>query len=196
MSSLLSFSKLALSASFRMAPSSSVTMAARGYATKKLFIGNLSFKTTEQDANEHFQQYGTITDLYFPKDEQGRPRGFAFIEMDEADCNKVIEEANGRPFMGRDLRIQFAERFKKSSDNNQERRRAPRQYDDAAGVRSDGSGVYRPPRQDRGERQFRPRGDGERQFHPRGDGERRFRPRGDGEQRQYRPRRQNDEESQ
>ncbi|KAG0267638.1 hypothetical protein DFQ27_008541 [Actinomortierella ambigua] len=186
MSSLLSFSKLALSASFRMAPSSSMTMAARGYATKKLFIGNISFQSTEAETHEHLQQYGTITDLYFPKDEQGRPRGFGFVEMDEVDCEKVIEEANGRPFMGRELRIQYAERKED---------RPPRRA--GGGMRSDGSGFYQP----RGDRQFRPRGgDGEqRQFRPRRDGgERQFRPRGgDGEERQFRPRRQqNDDESQ
>ncbi|KAG0226686.1 hypothetical protein BGW42_003476 [Actinomortierella wolfii] len=154
MSYLLSFSKLAFSATTRVAPSS-VTMAARGYATKKLFIGNIAYGTTDAEAHEHFQQYGTITDLYFPKDEQGRTRGYGFIEMDEVDCNKVLQEANALSFKGRTLRIQFAERFRKGKGNNNNSNNRNNNNDRPAAVRADGSGVYRPPREDGAPRENR-----------------------------------------
>jgi len=46
-------------------------------ANSKLYVGNLSFKTTEDDLRTHFGQYGTVTDVYVAMDKMtGRPRGF------------------------------------------------------------------------------------------------------------------------
>ena len=48
----------------------------------KLYVGNLSFQTTEQDLNKLFAQHGTVTETNLIMDrETGRPRGFAFVTM-------------------------------------------------------------------------------------------------------------------
>ncbi|KAF9082189.1 hypothetical protein BGX29_011558 [Mortierella sp. GBA35] len=167
MSGLLAFTKIAFSAP-RIALTNSV--AARGYATKKLFIGNIAWGTTDDEAKEFFSQYGQLTDAYFPKDPQGRTKGYGFIELDEAEADKVIQEANGRDFNGRELRVDPAN---KREDRPRDEFR-PR-------------GEFRPRREfnnnreDGGDRQFRPRREGgDRQFRPRREGgDRQFRPRGD-----------------
>ena len=51
-------------------------------SNSKLYVGNLSFKTTEDELRAHFGQFGTVTDVYVAMDKMtGRPRGFAFVTM-------------------------------------------------------------------------------------------------------------------
>ncbi len=51
-------------------------------SNSKLYVGNLSFKTTEDELRSHFGQYGSVTDVYVAMDKMtGRPRGFAFVTM-------------------------------------------------------------------------------------------------------------------
>jgi heterogeneous nuclear ribonucleoprotein A1/A3 len=61
----------------------------------KLFLGGLSWKTTEEEIRDHFSQYGEVTEVIVMRDRiTGRPRGFGFVTFrDEAVADKVVEEA-------------------------------------------------------------------------------------------------------
>jgi RNA recognition motif-containing protein len=76
----------------------------------KLYVGNLSFKTTEQDLNELFAQHGTVTETVMIMDrETGRPRGFGFVTMSSAEeGQKAIDALHGQNHDGRDLTVNEA----------------------------------------------------------------------------------------
>lgn len=76
----------------------------------KLYVGNLSFNTTESGIRETFGQFGDITDIYVAMDrETGRPRGFAFVTFGNAeDAQKAIEKLNGADLDGRSLKVNEA----------------------------------------------------------------------------------------
>jgi len=76
----------------------------------KLYVGNLSFKTTEDDLRSHFGQFGTVADVYVAMDKMtGRPRGFAFVTMGTAEEAKVAaEKINGTELGGRQLTVNEA----------------------------------------------------------------------------------------
>ena len=59
----------------------------------KLYVGNMSFNTTEDALRDAFSQFGTVTDVYIANDrETGRPRGFAFVTFaSEAESKTAIE---------------------------------------------------------------------------------------------------------
>ena len=67
------------------------------HMSNKLFVGNLSFNTTENDLNDAFAAHGTVTETNLMMDrETGRPRGFGFITMSSAEeAQKAIEAMNG-----------------------------------------------------------------------------------------------------
>ncbi|MBS9385452.1 MAG: RNA-binding protein [Dolichospermum sp. UKL201] len=75
-----------------------------------IYVGNLSYQVTEEDLKKAFAEYGTVGPVQLPTDrETGRPRGFAFVEMEkEADETKAIEGLDGAEWMGRDLRVNKA----------------------------------------------------------------------------------------
>ncbi|QJE99248.1 RNA-binding protein [Luteolibacter luteus] len=77
----------------------------------KMYVGNLSFKTTKQDLESLFSQYGQVTDVHVPTDrESGQPRGFAFVTMDSADSmKKAIDATNGKELDGRNLKVNEAQ---------------------------------------------------------------------------------------
>jgi RNA recognition motif-containing protein len=76
-----------------------------------IFVGNLSFKATEEDLREVFADYGAVKQVKLPIDrETGRKRGFAFVEMEtEAQETAAIEALDGAEWMGRDLRVNKAQ---------------------------------------------------------------------------------------
>jgi cold-inducible RNA-binding protein len=78
---------------------------------KRLYIGNLSYGTTELDLRELFGQMGTVADAKIVMDrETGRPRGFAFVEMStDGEALKAIEQVNGRELGGRALNVSEAQ---------------------------------------------------------------------------------------
>ncbi|GMH86271.1 hypothetical protein TrVE_jg9116 [Triparma verrucosa] len=79
-------------------------------ADVKLFVGNLSFNTTTETIQEYFQQFGTVTDCFLPKDRQtGRPRGFAFVTMPAEEAKVACDTANGVEIEGRVLRVNVAQ---------------------------------------------------------------------------------------
>jgi RNA recognition motif-containing protein len=79
-------------------------------SNSKLYVGNLSFNTTEDELRSAFSQFGTVTDLYVAMDKMtGRPRGFAFVTMGTADEAKVAtEKMNGTDLGGRALTVNEA----------------------------------------------------------------------------------------
>lgn len=71
----------------------------------KIFIGNLSYETTEDELAAEFGTYGTVESVSIPSDKvSGRPRGFAFIEMSKrAEAEAAIEGLNGTQLKERTL---------------------------------------------------------------------------------------------
>ena len=79
--------------------------------SNKLFVGNLSFNTTENDLQDAFAAHGTVLETNLMVDKMsGRPRGFAFVTMalrEQAD--QAMARMNGTMFEGRPLRVSEAE---------------------------------------------------------------------------------------
>ena len=77
----------------------------------KLYVGNLSYSTTEDDLRNLFVEAGTVTSVALIKDrDSGRSKGFAFVEMsNQAEAQKAIELFNGRTLGDRDLRVSIAQ---------------------------------------------------------------------------------------
>jgi RNA recognition motif-containing protein len=74
---------------------------------KTLYIGNLSYDATEDELRQHFAQHGEVKSVKIVTDrDTGRPRGFGFVEMENAD--KAMDELNGKEFKGRNLRVNEA----------------------------------------------------------------------------------------
>lgn len=76
----------------------------------KIYVGNLSFNTSEIEIFDLFDQYGQVTEVNMITDKDtGRFRGFAFVKF--ADCNTAtaaVEGLDGRDFWGRSLRVSIA----------------------------------------------------------------------------------------
>jgi RNA recognition motif-containing protein len=97
-------------------PTVGTELAADGGSTKyhmsnsKLYVGNMSFKTTEDELRTAFGQFGSVTDVYVAMDKMtGRPRGFAFVTMGTAEEAKVAaEKLNGTDLGGRALTVNEA----------------------------------------------------------------------------------------
>ncbi|MCK6477822.1 MAG: RNA-binding protein, partial [Phycisphaerales bacterium] len=73
----------------------------------KLYVGNLSFKTTEDGLRSLFEAHGEVSSAQLVMDrETGRPRGFGFVEMpDDTQARAAIEALNGQNIDGRDLTV-------------------------------------------------------------------------------------------
>jgi cold-inducible RNA-binding protein len=76
----------------------------------KLYVGNMSFKTTEADLRDAFSKFGTVTDVYIASDrETGRPRGFAFVTFStDTESKLAAEKLNGSDLDGRQLTVNEA----------------------------------------------------------------------------------------
>lgn len=76
--------------------------------TKKLYVGNLSFETTESELKDLFTQAGTVDTVRIITDrDTGRSKGFGFVEMQEGG-DKAINDMNGKEFNGRALTVNEA----------------------------------------------------------------------------------------
>jgi RNA recognition motif-containing protein len=75
-----------------------------------IYVGNLSYQVTEEDIRAVFAEYGTVKRVQVPQDrETGRPRGFAFVEMEtDAEEAAAIDGLDGAEWMGRDLKVNKA----------------------------------------------------------------------------------------
>ncbi len=80
------------------------------HMNSKLYVGNLSFKTTEDGLRDAFGQFGNVTDVYVATDrETGRPRGFAFVTFSTAEESKLaIEKMHGVDLDGRAITVNEA----------------------------------------------------------------------------------------
>ena len=76
----------------------------------KLFVGNLSFNTTENDLQDMFAAHGTVTEANLMMDRaSGRPRGFAFVTMSTSEeAQNAMEALNGKSIDGRALTVNIA----------------------------------------------------------------------------------------
>jgi cold-inducible RNA-binding protein len=76
----------------------------------KLYVGNLSFDTNDQDLRELFGQYGNPTDVFIMSDrETGRSRGFGFVTMSSSEEGQAaINALEGKEFQGRNLHVNEA----------------------------------------------------------------------------------------
>lgn len=85
---------------------SSTGATAKGGESVSVFVGNLSFKASSEELRELFAPYGDVRSVRIMKDRATRrPRGFAFVEMGEAQATKAIKGLDGKEFMGRSLRV-------------------------------------------------------------------------------------------
>ena len=77
---------------------------------KNIFVGNLSFGTTEDALRSAFEPYGSVDNVNIIRDrETGQPRGFAFVEMsNDAEANTAINALNGKDLDGRSLNVNEA----------------------------------------------------------------------------------------
>jgi cold-inducible RNA-binding protein len=77
---------------------------------KNLFVGNMSFQTTEGDLRALFEPFGQITRVHLAMDrETGRARGFAFVEMpNDAEAAKAIADLDGKELGGRNIKVNEA----------------------------------------------------------------------------------------
>ena len=100
------------------------------HMNNKLFVGNLSFNTTENELQDLFAQHGTVTEANLITDrETGRARGFGFVTMGSPeDAQKAIDALNGTQLDGRALTINVAK---------------PREERGGSGGRSGGFGARR-----------------------------------------------------
>src|SRR4051812_21806302 len=76
----------------------------------KLYVGNLSFNTTETDLQDYFAQAGPVTEVMLVQDKfTGKSRGFAFVTMSsDSDAQNAITQFHGKPFDGRNLTVNEA----------------------------------------------------------------------------------------
>ena len=78
--------------------------------SNKLFVGNLSFDTTENDLSDAFAAHGTVVESNLMMDRMsGRPRGFGFVTMSTPEeAQKAIDALNGQQLGGRALTVNIA----------------------------------------------------------------------------------------
>ncbi|MDR2349943.1 MAG: RNA-binding protein [Deltaproteobacteria bacterium] len=76
---------------------------------KTIYVGNLPFSSTQSEISDLFGRFGTVHSVNVINDkETGRPRGFAFVEMDPEQAIAAIEALNGTELGGRSLRVNEA----------------------------------------------------------------------------------------
>jgi RNA recognition motif-containing protein len=77
--------------------------------SKKIYVGNLSYQTTEGDLTTLFEQVGQVDSVNVITDrDTGRSKGFAFVEMSSEDADKAIAQLNGQEVNGRTLTVNEA----------------------------------------------------------------------------------------
>lgn len=92
----------------------------------KLFVGNLPFNATEDSVRALFAQHGTVETIALITDrDTGRPRGFGFVEMSNADASRAMQALDGKDFGGRPLKVNEAQQRERSGGGGG---RGPRRY--------------------------------------------------------------------
>jgi RNA recognition motif-containing protein len=96
--------------------------------SKKIYVGNLSYNTTETQVKELFEEYGSVQSIAWITDrDTGRFRGFAFVEMEESSANAAIKSLNDQLVDGRELRVNEA---KPKKDDNRGKSSRNKGYND------------------------------------------------------------------
>jgi cold-inducible RNA-binding protein len=86
--------------------------------SKKIYVGNLSYQTTEADLSTLFEQVGQVESVNVITDrDTGRSKGFAFVEMSNEDADKAITQLNGTEVNGRTLTVNEARPREERSGN-------------------------------------------------------------------------------
>lgn len=94
-------------------------------AVTKLYVGNLPFTATEEGVRALFSAHGTVEKVSLITDrDTGRPRGFGFVEMSNADASRAMQALNGKDFEGRALKVNEAQDRERSGGG----RGGPRRY--------------------------------------------------------------------
>lgn len=76
----------------------------------KIYVGNLPFEATEEAVRALFATHGVVEKCSLATDrDSGRPRGFGFVEMSNADASRAMQALNGADFEGRPLRVNEAQ---------------------------------------------------------------------------------------
>jgi RNA recognition motif-containing protein len=95
--------------------------------SKKLFVGNLSFQTTESDVTSAFEQCGAVESVSIITDrDTGRSKGFGFVVMEDEGASKAIATLNGSQLNGRALTVNEAKPMVKRDFGGGDRRGARR----------------------------------------------------------------------
>lgn len=86
----------------------------------KIYVGNLSYETTEDDLRSLFSNIGTVTSVTLIKDrETGRSKGFAFVEMSsQIEAEQAIKDFNGKAVSNREIKVNKARPPKERSYSN------------------------------------------------------------------------------
>ena len=93
----------------------------------KLYVGNLPFTATEDSVRALFAPHGTVEKISLIHDrDTGRPRGFGFVEMSNAEASRAMQALNGQDFDGRALKVNEAQDRAAGGGNGGDR--GPRRY--------------------------------------------------------------------
>jgi len=77
--------------------------------SKNIYVGNLPWSCTEDEVRAAFAAFGEVTSVKLIEDrETGRPRGFGFVEMEDAGALEAIESLDGKDFGGRNIKVNEA----------------------------------------------------------------------------------------
>ena len=77
--------------------------------SKNLYVGNLPWSATENEVRDVFAAYGEVISINLIEDrETGRPRGFGFVEMDDAGAREAIQNLDGKDMGGRTIKVNEA----------------------------------------------------------------------------------------
>ena len=87
--------------------------------SKRIYVGNLSYQTTENDLTNLFEQAGQVESVNIITDrDTGRSKGFGFVEMGAEDADKAIAQFNGMEVNGRSLTVNEARPREERSGGN------------------------------------------------------------------------------
>lgn len=93
-----------------------------------LYVGNLQYNSTEEQVEQLFSEYGTVTSVKLIKDrETGKSRGFGFVEMESQEGAKAaIEALDGKDYHGRNLRVNEAKQKEAGEQRPRQQYNKPR----------------------------------------------------------------------
>ncbi len=95
----------------------------------KLYVGNLPFTATDEAVRALFAKHGTVEKVSLITDrDTGRPRGFGFVEMSNADASRAMQALNGADLEGRALKVNEAQDRERSGGGGGGNRGGPRRY--------------------------------------------------------------------